>query len=224
MGILARFGSIMSANFNALLDKCEDPAKMVEQYLRDAEKDLQEVTKETAAVMANEKSAERKLKECEKNIEKYGEAARKAVAAGDDAGARLVLSKKQSEEKKLASLQDTYNTAHANSEKMRQLHDKLMRDIDELKSRKDAVKAKISTAKAQEHMNKMTSGINAGSSIAAFERMEEKANKMLDSAEAAADLQAGSTTADDVVDKYLSGGDSAVDDELAKLKAEMGVS
>lgn len=73
-------------------------------------------------------------------------------------------------------------------------------------------------------MNKMTSGISAGSSIAAFERMEEKANKMLDAAEAEADLKAGSETADDVVDKYLNGDDSAVDDELARMKAEMGVS
>ena len=40
MGILQRFGDIMSANINALLDKCEDPAKMVDQCLRDLEKDL----------------------------------------------------------------------------------------------------------------------------------------------------------------------------------------
>ncbi len=224
MGIISRFNDIMKSNINALLDKCEDPAKMVDQALRDAEKDLQEVTKETASVMADEKSAKRKLEECKASVEKYKMAAQKAITAGDDEGAKVVLSKKQSEEKKLASLQATYDTAHANAEKMKQLHNKLTQDIDELNSRKDAVKAKVATAKAQEHMNKMTSGISAGSSIAAFERMEEKANKMLDAAEAEADLKAGSETADDVVDKYLNGDDSAVDDELARMKAEMGVS
>ena len=59
MGILQRFTDIMSANVNALLDKAEDPAKMVDQYLRDLESDLGKVKAETAAVMAEEKRAER---------------------------------------------------------------------------------------------------------------------------------------------------------------------
>ena len=50
MGILNRFKDIMSANINALLDKCEDPAKMIDQYLRQLKEDLAEVKQETAAV------------------------------------------------------------------------------------------------------------------------------------------------------------------------------
>ena len=50
--ILKRFTDIMSANINALLDKAEDPAKMVDQYIRDIESDLGNVKAETAAVMA----------------------------------------------------------------------------------------------------------------------------------------------------------------------------
>ena len=53
--ILKRFTDIMSANINALLDKAEDPAKMVDQYIRDIESDLGNVKAETAAVMAAEK-------------------------------------------------------------------------------------------------------------------------------------------------------------------------
>ena len=57
--ILKRFTDIMSANINALLDKAEDPAKMVDQYIRDIESDLGNVKAETAAVMAAEKKAKR---------------------------------------------------------------------------------------------------------------------------------------------------------------------
>ena len=57
MGILTRFKDIMSANVNALLDKAEDPAKMIDQTLLNLRKDLTEVKKETAAVMADEKNA-----------------------------------------------------------------------------------------------------------------------------------------------------------------------
>lgn len=53
MGIISRFKDIMSANINALLDKMEDPEKMVDQYLRNLESDLGKVKQETASVMAD---------------------------------------------------------------------------------------------------------------------------------------------------------------------------
>ena len=61
MAILERFTDIIKANINELLDKCEDPAKMIDQYLRDMTEDLAEVQKETAAVMAEETRAKRML-------------------------------------------------------------------------------------------------------------------------------------------------------------------
>ena len=57
MGIISRFKDIMSANINALLDKMEDPEKMVDQYLRNLESDLGKVKQETASVMADEQRA-----------------------------------------------------------------------------------------------------------------------------------------------------------------------
>ena len=48
MGILEHFTDIISANVNALLDKVEDPAKMIDQYLRQMTEDLAEVKRETA--------------------------------------------------------------------------------------------------------------------------------------------------------------------------------
>ena len=53
-GIIKRFSDIMSANLNALLDKAEDPEKMIDQYLRNLESDLGKVKAETASVMAEE--------------------------------------------------------------------------------------------------------------------------------------------------------------------------
>ena len=61
MGILSRFTDIISANINALLEKAEDPVKMVNQYLLDAKSDLADVKQETAEVMAKEAAAKRKL-------------------------------------------------------------------------------------------------------------------------------------------------------------------
>ena len=69
MGILARFKDIMSANINALLDKCEDPAKMIDEYMRQLTEELADVKKETAGVMAEEKRTKRMLDENNEQIE-----------------------------------------------------------------------------------------------------------------------------------------------------------
>lgn len=224
MGILQRFGDIMKSNINALLDKCEDPAKMVDQTLLDLRKDLADVKKETASVMADEKNAKRKLDENDAEIKKYTTAAQNALKSGNETDAKTLIARKQQLEETRTSLQSTYDVAHANAEKMRQMHDKLTNDIESMETRKDAIKGKVATAKAQAHMNKMTSGVNTDASMAAFDRMEAKANKMLDEANAEAELNEGVHSTDDLVDKYASGGnDVSVDDELARMKAELGL-
>lgn len=223
MGILQRFSDIMRSNINAALDKCEDPAKMVDQTLIDLRRDLAEVKKETAAVMATEKNAQRLMDECKANIAKYTTAAQNALRAGNEADARTLLAKKQELQSNLVSLESNYDAAYQNADRIRTMHDKLVRDIESLESRKAAIKAKVATAKAQERVNKATSGMSSAASISAFERMESKANQMLDAATAEAELNAGTHSTDDLAAKYASGGSSSVDDELARMKAQLGI-
>ncbi|MDD6571922.1 MAG: PspA/IM30 family protein [Thermoflexaceae bacterium] len=226
MGILSRFKDIMSSNINALLDKMEDPEKMIDQYLRNLESDLGKVKAETAAIMAEETRAKRELDECNEEIEKMQNYAQKAVLAGNDADARTFLEKKQQLVNKQASLQQAYTAAAENAAKMRQMHDKLVGDINELNSRRDAIKAKVKVAKTTEKINKMTSSISGSeASLAAFERMEAKADRMLDQANAEAELNANApgVSIRDIQAKYDAAPSSAVDDELAALKAQMGI-
>lgn len=226
MGIITRFKDIMAANINALLDKCEDPEKMIDQYLRNLEQDFSKVKAETAAIMAEEKSAKRKLDDCEEEIAKMGEYARKAVAAGNDNEARQFLSRKAELAEKQTVLTKNYEMACENSAKMRQMHDKLQADIASLKSRRDMLKAKARVAETQKKMNGLGSGMeSAGSNLAAFDRMEEKVNKMMDEADAMNELNAAgqADSIEALAKKYDTDvRTSAVDDELAALKAEMG--
>ena len=77
----------MSANINALLDKCEDPEKMIDQYMRNLESDLGKVKAETASVMAEETRCKRELDECTADVAKYQSYAEKALRAGNEADA-----------------------------------------------------------------------------------------------------------------------------------------
>ncbi len=226
-GILTRFRDIMSANVNALLDKAEDPEKMIDQYLRNMESDLGKVKAETAAVMASEAQAKRALNECNEEIEKMTNYAKKAIEAGNDNDARTFLEKKASLAEKQTALQQAYDVAAANSAKMKEMHDKLTKDMSDLRSRRDTIRTKMSVAKTQEKLNKIESGMSSvGSNMAAFDRMEEKANNMLDKANAMNELNEAAQK-DEVADLEEKYNDSAknsnVDDELAKMKAEMGL-
>ncbi len=223
MGILSRFKDIMASNINALLDKAEDPEKMVDQTLRNLNEDLAKVKAETAGVMADEAKAKRNLDECNAEIARMQTYAEKAVVAGNDADAARFLTEKSKLVAKQATLQQVYDISAANAMKMRQMHDKLVNDIAELESRRDAIKAKIKLARAQQDINRVTSKIDSSSSFAAFQRIEDKADAMLDLATAEAQLNA--TTASSEVDglaaKYDASPDAAVQDELAALKARL---
>lgn len=227
MGIMTRFKDIMAANFNALLDRAEDPEKMIDQYLRNLEQDFAKVKAETASIMAEEKSAKRKLDECDEEIARMTEYAKKAVMAGNDGEAKQFLTKKAELTEKRIVLEQNYTLACDNSAKMRQMHDKLAGDIATLKSKRDMLKAKVKVAETQKKINQMGSGLeDAGNNMAAFDRMEDKVNKMLDEANAMSELNASSegNSIEELAKKYdAQSGNSAVDDELAALKAEMGL-
>ena len=221
MSILARFKEIMLSNINALLDKAEDPEKMIDQCLRNLNGDLGKVKSETASVMAEEQRAKRTLDECTSEIDKMQKYAIKALEANNEDDARKFLEKKSELAKKETQLREAYNIASANATQMRQLHDKLVSDINELEGRKAMLKGKMAVAKTQERINKIGSSMNsANKSISAFDRMEEKVNKAFDEANAMAELNA--SPKDDIKDltaKYDN--DTNVEDELAALKAKL---
>ena len=226
MAILERFTDIIKANINELLDKCEDPAKMIDQYLRNMTEDLAEVKKETAAVMAEETRAKRMLDDNAAEMKRYEDLARKALTAGNEGDARVFLGKKQQLAEKAASLQATYDAANANAQKMRQMHDKLVSDIETLNGRREMIKAKVAVAKTQEKVNKLgASAEKAAGAMSAFERMEQKADQMLDKANAMAELNTAPVDEAAALEaKYAAdAGNAAVEDALAKLKAEMGL-
>lgn len=226
MGMLDRFTTIIKANINELLDKAEDPAKMVDQYLVELGDNLAEVKQETAGVIAEEKRCEREVEENTSEVERYENLAKQALTAGNEGDARTFLAKKQELVQKGTELQKAADTAKANADKMRQMHDKLVSDIESLKNRRETIKAKAAVAKTQEQVNSFTTGADkAAGAINAFNRMEEKVDKELDTANAMEELNNEATDdAESLEDKYTTGANSAsVDEDLARLKQEMGL-
>lgn len=228
-GILSRFKDIMSSNINALLDKVEDPMKMIDQYLRNLESDLGKVKAETAAVMAEETKSKRELDECIDSINKMQTYAEKALLSGNEADARTFLSKKGELNNKLISLQQTYDIAKENSTKMREMHDKLIKDISQLNTRRDELKAKMAVVNTQEKLNKIGSSVNGAiGNMSKFDEMEAKINKKLDTANAMAELNNSQKeeNIEDLIAKYdneTKNTSSEIDNELSELKSKLGL-
>ena len=226
--IITRFKDIMSSNINALLDKAEDPSKMIDQYLRNLESDLGKVKAETASIMAQEKKSKRELDECNQEVAKMQKYAEKALISGNEGDARIFLEKKNELTKKQETLQQSYDTSAENAKKMREMHDKLVKDIAQLNTRRDELKAKLAVAKTQERLNKIGSSINgAKGNLSAFDKMEDKINKQLDEANAMAELNSSKSndSIEDLMSKYDDNSNSnpEVDDELDQLKKKLGL-
>lgn len=226
MGLLdtiARIPKIMEANINSLLDKCEDPAKMIDQMLVDYKRNLADVKRDLVEVMASLETTKKELDEAEDKVAKYALAAEKAVEAKNLDDARQLISSKQQAEVTRDSLKKNYEACLQNCNTMKAGYNKLVADIESLEQRRDAAKAKISMAKAQEKISNATSKVNINKSIDSFAKYEAMADKQLAKANASMALDAQVDTAESLADKYAGAGVSAsVEDELAALMAKVG--
>jgi phage shock protein A len=210
----------MKANINALLDKAEDPAKMIDQYLIDMKESLAAVKKETITIMALEKTAKKALDEENFEIGKFKDLAAVAAKSNKDEDARVFIKKYKDLEANLATLETNYKTAGENAAKMKEMHNKLVSDIETLEGRKAQIKATVSIAKAVEKTNKIGDASSKVSDIGSkFSAMEDKANERLNRAQAASELDREiGDAADKLAKSYGSTTDYDVDAELAKLK------
>jgi phage shock protein A len=220
MSILERFSAIMRANINALLDKCEDPAKMIDQYLIDLKENLVEVKQETAGVMAVEKRCSRQYDENEEEIKKFRSLAKKAADAGNDEDAKVFIKKYMELEGKREALENNKKIAVENASHIRNMHDKLVEDIQTLEGRKAQIKSTMTVAKTTEKLNKLGDPLGRASSIGnKFSDMQEKANRMLDEAQAKSELYAPmESKADSLAKKSTGAAATDIEAELNRLK------
>jgi phage shock protein A len=108
---------------------------------------------------------------------------------------------------------------------MRQMHDKLVADINSLRARRATILSNLSVAKATERVNKVgAAGSKAEGALQAFSRFEAQAQERLDRARALGSLnEVPKDEAAALADLYKTGGGAALEDELSALKAEMGL-
>jgi phage shock protein A len=134
MSIFSRIKDIMENKIDSLLDKTEDLEKMIEQNLRDLNRDLGKVKAELASMLAEEQRLKRELNECQEGIDKMELFSIKALDEGNAGDVRKFQEKKSAMAVKFSELQAAYQLASLKSEQMKTIHDKLVANISELES------------------------------------------------------------------------------------------
>ncbi|WP_047981588.1 PspA/IM30 family protein [Ornithinibacillus contaminans] len=216
--LFKRMKTIVHSELNAMLDKAEDPIKMLDQFLREMGEEIQEVEAAVAKQIANEKILKRKLEDAQAMVEKRQLQAEKAVLASEDDLARRALQEKNEYEKQATLLTDSYEQAKNDSQVLKSKLEEMKKEYQEMNLKKDSLKARAESAKTRTKINRTMSSIGSDESRRGFERMEEKVLRFEAEAETSEDLSVQSRTLDDEFKKF----DSHVDDELAELKKAMG--
>lgn len=214
-----RVKTVVDSELNALLDKAEDPVKMLEQFMRDMESDIRESEAAVAKQIANEKMLQKKYEEAQKMVEKRDEQAIKAIEAGNDDLARRALEDKKIHTQTAETLREAYERAKLDSESVRKKLEEMKAEYYEMKLKKDSLKARAESAKTRTKINRTLSGIGSDESRQGFDRMEEKVLQYEAEAETSEDLRSSNRSLDDEF-KALETND--IDDELAALKRKMG--
>lgn len=215
MGVFTRFRDIVSANINAMLDKAEDPEKMIKLMISEMEDTLIELKSSCAGVIAERKKVERKLEEMREKADLWRDRAALAVTKGRDNLAREALIEKrrfarlvetlESEVREYVTLIEKYH------EDMAELENKLTAAKEKKRVLVERHKSAVSSKRAQEEIRRST----GAEAIARFDKLESRIERM--EAEATLVNTGRKPTVEEEIDSLAS--DAEIENELAKIKA-----
>ena len=221
MALFKRLRDLTMSNLNAMLDKAEDPVKMLDQYLRDMEQDIQDAEVAVAKQIAIEKKLKQQFEEAQDLVGKREAQAIQALEAGNEDLARRALVDKRTVAEKAADYKSQYESAKASADNLRERLGEMKDQFGQMRNKRDTLKARAESAKAQKQINQAMSGFGTDNAAKGFRRMEEKVLQLEAEAEASEEIRGSSRSLDDEFKELQKNNTSAVDAELEALKAKL---
>jgi phage shock protein A len=229
---MSRAATVVKARISKLLDRAEDPSVTLDYSYEKQLELLQNVKKGVADVVTAKKRLEMQTQKLEQDVAKLEGQARQALGAGREDLARQALERKSLVQQQLQGLDEQIAGLQTQQDKLIDNEKRLATKVEAFRSQKEVIKAQYSAAEAQVKIGSAAHGI--GEEMAdvglAIQRAKDKTEDMQARAAAVDELaEAGAledftTTGESALDRELAqlSSSTQVDDELAKLKAELG--
>ena len=233
-GLAGRMSTVIKAKISKLLDRAEDPSETLDYGYQKQVELLQNVKKGIADVVTSKKRLQMQTQKYEQQLVKLDTQARQALSQGREDLARAALERKTVIQGELQSLDTQVKELEAQQDQLTENEKKLRTKVEAFRTKKEVIKAQYSAAEAQVQISEAAHGV--GEEMAdvgmAIQRAEDKTEQMRARAGAVEELEAAGTFEDitqlgsgqDEIDRELAqmGAGAQVDDELAKMKAELG--
>lgn len=217
MGIFDRIWRVIRSNINYLIDKAEDPEKMLEQIVIELQDEMVQMRQAVAQSIAIQKRLERQANQAELSATEWHKKAQMALQHGQESLAREALSRRKPYQETAVVFKQQLGQQAEIVTRLKQDMRLLEGKLAEAKTKKEMYIARARSAQASQRMNEMLGNIGTGTARAAFDRMEEKVLDMEARSEAIAELSQNTLEG-----KFAALEATSVDDDLAALKAELG--
>lgn len=217
MGIFSRVSDIANANINALLDKAEDPEKMVRLMIIEMEETLVEVRTTSARMIADKKTLQRKAEQLRELAADWERKAEMAIQKGREDLAKAALVEKNSINEDLGIVEDEINEHDVQIGKLGQDVDHLQLKLSDAKARQKSLVMRARSNRSRLHVRKHLDKDQIDEALARFERYERKLDELEGEVEAF-DL-GNKSLYDEFADLE---NEEKIADELAELKARVG--
>lgn len=220
MAIFQRIGDLLKANINDLIDRAEDPEKMVKQIIIDMEEQVRDATQALGQAMGSERQALKQLEKAKETSADWEAKAKMALEAGNQDLAKKALANKVQVDNNIASFQDSYDRINAQTTELKGRVEILRSKLDEARTRQNMLIARAKMADVQKNVATTLSGTDTNSAFSKLDKMERKIESKEAEAEAFAEISGDDTFKNDEFKELENA--TAVDAELARLMAEMG--
>ncbi len=177
--LFKRINDIMNANLNDLLDRVEDPERMIKQIIREMEENINHAKESVIDAVASEKQLHRELESQRRQSTEWLERAQQALKADNEALAREALTRKKEHDDIITHLDESWSAARRTSERLKSQLRSLEAKLNEARLKKGSLVARQRASEARRQMDKTLSRVKVGREMeTSFGRMEDKVLEM----------------------------------------------
>ncbi|QCZ95228.1 phage shock protein PspA [Salinimonas iocasae] len=216
MGIFTRFTDIVNSNINALLDKAEDPEKMVRLIIQEMEDTLVEVRSASAKTLASKKEITAQISKYKSDAADWEAKAELALSKDRDDLARAALQEKKKSAEAAEALNKELVVVDEQISKLQEEIGQLQEKLADAKARQKTIIMRQKTASSRLEVKRTLDSSKVDAAMGRFEQYERKIDDLESQVEA---YDLGKKTLNDEFAELES--DDKIDEELAKLKAKM---